>query len=183
MAMAHLLGQLNGPSNPAIALPFLQKASDMATIDHPQPAYVYGMLLANELLLPIPIPPTLLLPAPLDKTLVPPPGSPLFNQHLKARDNLEKAAMLSHPPAQYKVGFMYEYASLTCPYDPLLSVQWYSLASQGGEVEADMALSKWFLCGAEGAFAKNEDLARSFAEKAARGGLSNGCFAMGYYYE
>ena len=26
-------------------------------------------------------------------------------------------------------------------------MQYYSLASQKGEVEADMALSKWFLCG------------------------------------
>jgi hypothetical protein len=45
-------------------------------------------------------------------------------------------------------------------------VQWYSLASQAGEAEADMALSKWFLCGAEGAFEKDEGLARTFAGKA-----------------
>lgn len=40
-----------------------------------------------------------------------------------------------------------------------------SLASQQGEAEADMALSKWFLCGAEGAFEKDENLAYVFAEK------------------
>jgi TPR repeat protein len=90
------------------------------------------------------------------------------------------------------------------PFDPLLSVQWYS---QAGEAEADMALSKWFLCGAEGAsffraclplslvlydspltlrpgaFDKDESLARTFVAKAAAKGLPSGEFAMGYYNE
>jgi TPR repeat protein len=65
----------------------------------------------------------------------------------------------------------------------LLSVQYYSLASQQGEIEADMALSKWFLCGAEGAFNKDETLAYTFAEKAARKGLPSAEFALGYYAE
>jgi TPR repeat protein len=46
-----------------------------------------------------------------------------------------------------------------------------------------MALSKWFLCGAEGAFDKDETLAFTFAEKAARKGLPSAEFAMGYYKE
>ena len=46
-----------------------------------------------------------------------------------------------------------------------------------------MALSKWFLCGAEGAFEKDEALAYTFAEKAARKGLPSAEFAMGYYAE
>ena len=58
-----------------------------------------------------------------------------------------------------------------------------SLASQQGEIEADMALSKWFLCGAEGSFEKDEGLAFTFAEKAARKGLPSAEFAMGYYSE
>jgi TPR repeat protein len=93
------------------------------------------------------------------------------------------------------------------PFDPLLSVQWYSVASQAGEAEADMVLSKWFLCGAEGAsfflaclplslvlydspltlrsgaFDKDESLARTFSAKAAAKGLPSGEFAMGYYNE
>jgi len=52
-----------------------------------------------------------------------------------------------------------------------------------GEAEADMALSKWFLCGWTGAFDKDETLAVSFAEKAARKGLASAEFAMGYYTE
>lgn len=80
-------------------------------------------------------------------------------------------------------GFSYEYAALGCIFDPLLSVQYYALASQNGEVEADMALSKWYLCGSEGNFDKNEELAVTFAEKAASRSLPSAEFALGYYRE
>ncbi len=46
-----------------------------------------------------------------------------------------------------------------------------------------MALSKWFLCGSEGAFEKDEGLAWVFAERAANQGLPSAEFAMGYYAE
>jgi len=81
------------------------------------------------------------------------------------------------------LGHAYEFAQHPFPFDALLSVQYYSLASQQGEIEADMALSKWFLCGSEGAFDKDESLAFTFAEKAARKGLPSAEFAMGYYTE
>jgi hypothetical protein len=62
-------------------------------------------------------------------------------------------------------------------------VQYYSLSSQQGEIEADMALSKIFLRGAEDSFEKDEVLAFTFAEKGARKGLPSAEFAMGYYAE
>ena len=56
-----------------------------------------------------------------------------------------------------------------------------------------MALSKWFLCGSngaaggpggvEGGFDKDEALALTFADKAAKKGLPSAEFAMGYYAE
>ena len=46
-----------------------------------------------------------------------------------------------------------------------------------------MALSKWFLWEAEGAFDKDENLAFTFAEMAARKGLGSTEFAMSYYKE
>ncbi|ORX39669.1 hypothetical protein BD324DRAFT_226097 [Kockovaella imperatae] len=173
MGMAHLLGQLGFPPNPSLAIPYLIQAAEGSTVDVPHPAYVYGMLLAGDFELPPSLPP-------IPEELL---GPSADVRGMMARENIDKAAYLCHPPAQYKCGLSYEHATLGCPYDPLMSVQWYSLASQGGEVEADMALSKWFLCGAEGNFGKNEDLARTFAEKAARRGHPNGCFAMGYYFE
>lgn len=168
MGMAHLLGQLGLSANPAAAMPFLQRAATLASTTTPQPAYVYALLLLGEFS-PASLPPSLLPQPPIAQT--------------EARRHLERAAYLGFAPAQYKLGHAYEFASPPFPFDALLSVQYYSLASQQGEVEADMALSKWFLCGAEGAFDKDEGLAFTFAEKAARRGLPSAEFAMGYYKE
>lgn len=172
MGMAHLVGQLGLPDNPEAALPLLQRAATLATVDSPQPAYVFGLLLLGEFSH-ASVPPHLFTP------LIP-PGSSRDNE---ARRHLERAAYLNFAAAQYKLGHAYEFAQPPFPFDALLSVQYYSLASQQGEIEADMALSKWFLCGSEGAFDKDESLAFTFAEKAARKGLPSAEFAMGYYVE
>ncbi|KAF8268916.1 hypothetical protein EI94DRAFT_1771417 [Lactarius quietus] len=172
MGMAHLVGQLGLPANTEVALPLLQRAATLATVDSPQPAYVFGLLLLGEFSH-ASVPPHLFTP------LIP-PGSSRDNE---ARRHLERAAYLNFAAAQYKLGHAYEFAQPPFPFDALLSVQYYSLASQQGEIEADMALSKWFLCGSEGAFDKDESLAFTFAEKAARKGLPSAEFAMGYYVE
>lgn len=171
MGMANLLGQLEIPVNHTIALVLLCDAADKADLDTPQPAYIYGMLLAGEFSH-VSIPSHLLQPS---------EGATSLEDD--ARRRIQRAAYLNFAPAQYKCGWLYEYAQLHCAFDPLLSVQYYSLASQGGETEADMALSKWFLCGAEGYFEKNERLAYTFADKAARKGLASAEFALGYYHE
>ncbi|KAH9915623.1 uncharacterized protein B0H18DRAFT_1096908 [Fomitopsis serialis] len=172
MGMANLMGQLSLPPNPEAALPLLNRAATLASVDVPQPAYVYGLLLLNEFSH-VEVPPQLFTP------YIPPGSSP----GMEARKHIERAAFLNFAPAQYKLGHAYEFAQAPFPFDALLSVQYYSLASQQGEVEADMALSKWFLCGAEGAFERDEGLAWTFAEKAARKGLPSAEFAMGYYAE
>lgn len=129
MAMAHLLGQLGCPINAAIALPLLHKAASLSTVDDPLPAYIYGMILAGELDLggnvTSSITPHLL----LDER----------GNTQEARPWIERAAYLGYAPAQFKMGFNYEYATMGSGYDPLLSVQYYSLASQQGDIEADMA--------------------------------------------
>ncbi|KAL4079382.1 HCP-like protein [Scleroderma citrinum] len=172
MGMAHLMGQLGLPAQPETAIPLLYRAATLATVQVPQPAYVYGLLLLGEFSH-VTVHPQLFAP-------VLPPHS---TTQQEARLHLERAAFLHFAPAQYKLGHAYEFAIPPFPFDPLLSVQYYSIASQQGEVEADMALSKWFLCGAEGAFEKDENLAYTFAEKAARKGLPSAEFAMGYYKE
>ncbi|KAI0001217.1 hypothetical protein BJV77DRAFT_973060 [Russula vinacea] len=148
LGMAHLMGQLGLAPVPEAALPLLQRAATLATVEVPQPAYVFGLLLLGEFSQ-ASIPPHLFTP------LIP-PGSTRDNE---ARRHLERAAYLNFAPAQYKLGHSYEFAQPPFPFDALLSVQYYSLASQQGEFEADMALSKWFLC------------------------LPSAEFAMGYYTE
>ncbi|KAK0454116.1 uncharacterized protein EV420DRAFT_1481824 [Desarmillaria tabescens] len=172
MGMAHLLGQLGLPASPQTALPLLQRAATLASLETPQPAYVYALILLNEFNL-VSVPPALLQP------LIPAGSSP----PLEARTHLERSAYLHFPPAQYKLAHAYEFAQYPWQFDALQSVEWYSKASQAGEVEADMALSKWFLCGSEGAFEKDEGLAWVFAERAAKQGLPSAEFAMGYYAE
>lgn len=172
MGMAHLMGQLALPANPEVAVPLLHRAATLASVDVPQPAYVYGLLLLSEFK-------HVSIPQPLFTPYIPPNSS----TQIEARKHVERAAYLNFAPAQYKLGHAYEFALPPFPYDALLSVQYYSLASQQGEVEADMALSKWFLCGAEGSFEKDEALAFTFSEKAARKGLASAEFAMGYYKE
>ncbi|KAF8680124.1 HCP-like protein [Rhizoctonia solani] len=177
LGMAHLLGQLGFTANPAVAVPLLQEAADLANVDVPQPAYVFGMLLLGEFAQ-VELPPAL-----LAKTLPAPTPQNPHPRASEARRRIERAAFLGYGPALYKMGWGYEHAKMGCAYDPLLSVQYYSSASQRGEAEADMSLSKWFLCGSEGFFEKDENLAVVFAEKAANRKLATGMFAMGYYYE
>jgi len=175
MGMAHLLGQLGLDVNIDAAITLLQRAAGLATVQVPQPAYAYALLLLNE----------------FTQASIPAHAFAAFtaDPFQDARKYLERAAFLHFAPAQYKLGHAYEYAQPPFPFDPLLSVQYYSLASQQGEPEADMALSKWFLCGfadtdAPGAgFDKDEALAFTFAEKAAKKGLPAAEFAMGYYAE
>lgn len=100
-----------------------------------------------------------------------------------ARYNIEKAAYLGFAKAQTKMGLAYELCQLGCEFDPALSLHYNALASRQGEPEADMAISKWFLCGYKDLFEKNDELAYMYAERAAQAGLPTAEFAMGYFYE
>ncbi|CAG7850047.1 SubName: Full=Related to SKT5-protoplast regeneration and killer toxin resistance protein {ECO:0000313/EMBL:CCA78014.1} [Serendipita indica DSM 11827] len=196
LGMAYLQGQLNLPQNPGLAMPLLQRAAFLSSIEVPQPAYVYALLLLQEF-------PHITLPQDLLQSLVPAshpgqtnPNTPPPSLMSESRKYLERSAYLCFGPALYKLGQSYEHALPPFPYDPLMSVQYYSLASQQGDPLADLALSKWFLVGSnpdadpkappghqmEG-FDKDETLALIFAEKAASKGEAGGEFAMGYYCE
>ena len=100
-----------------------------------------------------------------------------------ARFNIEKAAYLGFAKAQSKMGLAYELCQLGCEFDPALSLHYSALAARQGEPEAEMGVSKWFLCGYEGVFEKNEELAFTYAQRAAQSGLATAEFAMGYFYE
>ena len=185
LGMACLQGQLGLQVDYMRGVSMVHKAATLASVQAPQPAYVYALLLLGEFVPPGSSSP-LQIPPNVFGSLVPPGSSQIH----EARKHLERSAYLHCVPAQYKLGHCYEFAEPPVNvFDPLLSVQYYSLASQAGEAEADMALSKWFLCGSEGAeggsgsFAKDETLAYTFAEKAAKKGLAAGEFAMGYYTE
>lgn len=100
-----------------------------------------------------------------------------------ARFHIEKAAYLGFGKAQTKMGAAYELCQLGCDFDPALSLHYNALAARQGEPDAEMSISKWFLCGYDGIFEKNDELAFMYARRATQNGLATAEFAMGYFYE
>lgn len=165
MGMITIRGQLGQQINLPKAIDLIRRSAEGADENAAQGAYVYGMLLARQL-------PQFDIP---ENVLE-------YNEHL-AKQNIEKAAYMKFAKAQAKMGSMYELGSFGCEFNPALSMHYNALASKQGEADADMALSKWFLVGAEGLFPKNEELAFAYAERAAATGLPTAEFALGYFNE
>lgn len=94
-----------------------------------------------------------------------------------------QAAQLGNPAAQFKLGVCYEYGGLGCIVDSRKSIAWYSRAAEQGDAEAQLALSGWYLTGAEGILPKSDQEAFLWAQKAAEQGLAKADFAVGYYVE
>lgn len=165
LGMMTLRGQHGQPQDYVKAVDLIKRAAECADENAPQGAYVYGMLLSRQL------------------PQIQVPEGVLPYDEIAARTWIEMAAFQKFAKAQLKMGSAYELAALGCPFDPALSLHYNRLASRQGEAEADMAISKWFLVGHEGLFAKNEELAYTYANRAAQTGLSNAEFAMGYFNE
>ncbi|EAW09157.1 putative chitin synthase activator (Chs3) [Aspergillus clavatus NRRL 1] len=165
LGMMILLGQHGQRQDYQTGLDYISLAAQSCDENAPQGAYVYGMLLARELPQ-VNVPETYL---PLDLNA--------------ARVNIEKAAYHGFAKAQVKIGAAYELGQLDCDFNPALSLHYNALAARQGEPEAEMAISKWFLCGHEGVFEKNDKLAFTFAHRAALSGFPTAEFALGYFYE
>ncbi|KAF2716869.1 HCP-like protein [Polychaeton citri CBS 116435] len=165
LGMMTLRGQNGQEQDFLKGVSLIKKSAETADENAAQGAYVYGMLLAKEL------------------PQIDIPDSFLTYDEKLAKQMIEKAAYLKFAKAQLKMGSAYELGALGCEFNPALSIHYNALASKQGEPEADMALSKWFLVGSEGLFAKNEEYAYLYAERAASSGLPTGEFAMGYFNE
>ncbi|KAH2327223.1 hypothetical protein KXW28_002178 [Aspergillus fumigatus] len=165
LGMMILLGQHGQRQDYQMGLDYISLAAQSCDENAPQGAYVYGMLLARE----------------LPQVNVPESYLPLDLN--AARVNIEKAAYHGFAKAQVKMGAAYELGQLGCDFNPALSLHYNALAARQGEPEAEMAISKWFLCGHEGVFEKNDELAFKFAHRAALSGFPTAEFALGYFYE
>jgi hypothetical protein len=163
--MMVLLGQHGQVQDFEHGINLIYRSAETADENAPQGAYVYGMLKAGE----------------LQQVAVPERYAP--RDASAAKQNLEKAAYLGFSKAQLRMGSAYELSELGCPFDPAISLHYNALAARQGEAEAEMAISKWFLCGHEGVFEKNEEVAFTYAQRAAVSGLATAQFAMGYFYE
>lgn len=165
LGMMTLRGQHGQQQDWAKGIDLIKRSAEGADENAAQGAYVYGMLLARQL-------PQIQIPE----------GFIPYDERA-AKENIEKAAYMKFAKAQAKMGSCYELGALTCDFNPALSVHYNALASKQGEADADMALSKWFLVGSEGLFPKNEELAYTYAERAAQTGLPTAEFALGYFHE
>ncbi|THC95473.1 hypothetical protein EYZ11_005067 [Aspergillus tanneri] len=165
LGMMILLGQHGQRQDYQTGLDYINLAAQSCDENAPQGAYVYGMLLARE----------------LPQVNVPENYLPLDLN--AARVNIEKAAYHGFAKAQVKMGAAYELCQLGCDFNPALSLHYNALAARQGEPEAEMAISKWFLCGHEGVFEKNDELAFKYAQRAAQSGFPTAEFALGYFYE
>lgn len=77
----------------------------------------------------------------------------------------------------------YEYGLLGCPVDPRQSIAWYSKAAKQEEHQSELALSGWYLTGADGILQQSDTEAYLWARKAAQAGLAKAEYAMGYFTE
>ncbi|KAI9740811.1 MAG: hypothetical protein M1818_004416 [Claussenomyces sp. TS43310] len=165
IGMMTLLGQHDQRQDFRLGIEQIKFAAEMADENAPQGAYIYGMLLARNV-------PSISIP-----------DANLPYDIEQAKQFIEKAAYLGFAKAQQKMGQAYELCLLGCDFNPALSLHYNALAAWQGEPEADIAISKWFLCGFDGVFEKNEELAFTYAQRAAKEGLATAEFAMGYFYE
>ncbi|KAK4550820.1 hypothetical protein LTR36_000400 [Oleoguttula mirabilis] len=102
-----------------------------------------------------------------------------------ARDLFQQAAALGYKFSQFRLGQAYEYGALGLPIDNRASISWYSKAAAQGEHQAELALSGWYLTGAEGILEHSDTEAYLWARKAAASEppLPKALFAMGYFAE
>ncbi|ORY79463.1 hypothetical protein BCR37DRAFT_381647 [Protomyces lactucae-debilis] len=136
-----------------------------ADTDAPLGALVFGLLLAKETKFKI------------DSSILQPDEG-------EALAFIQKAAKLGSPGAQVRLGKAYERNELGLPFSPRLSLHYHQLGALGGDPEADLALSKWYLAGSDdGAVMKDEGKAFLHSKLAAMRGLPAAEFGLGYLYE
>ena len=165
LGMLSIFGQLGQVQDYARGVMLIRQAAEGADTDFPQAAYVYGMLLSKGL------------------EGVSMPEAYLPYDVRAAMIYIERAAFLGFAKAQQKMGLAYELSQMGCDFDPALSLHYNALAARQDLPEAEMAISKWFLCGYDGIISKNEELAFTYAQRAAMSELPTAEFAMGYYFE
>lgn len=97
----------------------------------------------------------------------------------------KQAADYGFKRSQFRLGQAYEYGSLGLEIDNRASIAWYTKAAAQGEHNAELALSGWYLTGAEGMLEQSDMEAYLWARKAAQAEppLAKAMFAMGYFTE
>ena len=160
LAMILLTGSMGQAPNPREGVTWLRRAAAQADEDNPHALHELAMIHEDPRGMKI-------------HPSVCPPSIDI------ARDLYTQAAQLGYAPAMYKLGVAHEHGHLGCPVDPRRSIAWLSRAAEKGDPEAALALSGWFLTGAEGVLKQDDQEAFLWARKAATKGLPKAEFALG----
>lgn len=176
LGMIQLKGLLGQTKNPRDAINWLKRAADQADENNPHALHqLVGPLLPkyfNTRLTPLQ---GLIYESESNDNIIP--------DISYSRELFMKAAELNYPPSQFRIGCAFEYGTMGCPIDPHQSISWYSRAATQNEEESALALSGWYLTGADGVIMQSDTEAYLWARKAAEKGLGNAEYALGYYTE
>ena len=162
LGMIQLKGLLGQPRDARAALPWLERAAQRADGENPHALHSLGLLYAGE-----------------DAN----GAGVVAADPPRAVGCFRRAAELGYKFAQCKLGDAFEHGHLGCPLDAHESVRWYSRAAAQGEHQSELAVSGFYLTGAEGVVAQSDTEAYLWARKAAEAGLAKAEYAMGYYTE
>lgn len=163
VALKGLLGQ---PRNVGEAITWLKRAADMADGANPHALHELATLYES---------------ANTDREV----RNKVIADDKYACELFQKAAGLGLKQSQFRLGQAYEYGHMDLSIDNRQSIAWYSKAAAQGEHQAELALSGWYLTGAEGILEHNDTEAYLWARKAASSEppLPKAMFAMGYFSE
>lgn len=158
VGMILLKGLLGQQRNPREAVNWLKRAAERADPENPHALHELGLLYESA------------------QDFIPRDEAHSFQL-------FQQAADLGYKFSQYRLGCAYEYGLLGCPIDGRLSIMWYSKAATQEEHMSELALSGWYLTGAEGVLQQNDTEAYLWARKAATAGIAKAEYAMGYFTE
>ncbi|OQO02092.1 hypothetical protein B0A48_11644 [Cryoendolithus antarcticus] len=166
LGMILLKGLLGTPRNIGEAASWLKRAAERADKDNPHALHELGLLYESG-------------------NTNPELRNKLIADDAYALQLFRQAADLGYKHSQYRLGQAHEYGTLGLGIDNRASIGWYSKAAAQGEHHAELALSGWYLTGAEGILEHNDTEAYLWARKAAGSEppLAKALFAMGYFSE
>ncbi|KAL2007427.1 hypothetical protein VTN00DRAFT_8865 [Thermoascus crustaceus] len=160
MGMILLKGLLGQQKNPREGISWLKRAAERADEENPHALHELGLLYesANN-------------------------NDIIIRDEEYAKQLFHQAAELGYKFSQFRLGAAYEYGLMNCPVDARQSIIWYTRAAAQGEHQSELALSGWYLTGAEGILQQSDTEAYLWARKAASAGLAKAEYAMGYFTE
>ena len=152
-------GLLGQPRNVREAITWLKRAAEQADEDNPHALHQLGLLYESA-----------------------EPNDTIIRDIPYAMQLFQKAAELGYIPSLFKLGNAYAYGSI-CPVDAKLSITWFSRAAAKGDPESELALSGWYLTGAEGVLEQSDTEAYLWARKSAEKGLAKAEYGVGHFTE